>query len=45
MNNVYTAIDSLPWVTVVGAGFGVVPIEGRKKEKKEENELTNYLIN
>lgn len=42
MNNVYAAIYSLPWVTVVGGGFGVVPIEGRKKE---ENKLTNYLIN
>lgn len=38
MNNVYAAIDSLPWVTVVGGGFGVVPIEGKKRKK------TNYLM-
>lgn len=41
MNNVYAATDSLPWVTVVGGGFGVVPIEGRK----QINKITNYLLN
>lgn len=31
MNNVYAVCDSLPWVIVVGGGFGVVPFGERER--------------